>query len=735
MEADTHKKSKTDGKSALKPRKSSSRRVSFAPKAHIRPFFEGSDQWNTADNEFENREGGNLFQIPDLSSIRRTRDRSYEVDLKSPDNQEIPSQPPTAKQVSQGHNITHDPKSLPGDSEDVPCLRQRLAKKPRDSISALFFQAEDESDVSTENDPRLPLNDDEDDDVEMMDYTESHSSTWSAGMDESPHVSAPKNALIRQSPIADSVSMVTEDLAPNDDHHEQATGRFPQYDDTIARFLHSPIQPSDLGPASPTVTSNLAQAISKLATAAEMHHCDDTIGDFFNPATSTRQSFVRQDSTYRSIRRGSELQSPPHTFTSEDTFSSIATPTRQRVHMEVDQRGNTTTIPEAKELSSPRSNDDIFDEQLSMVEDSLAEDALIEEHNAPGSIAEFLKISNICFADSVDEFERRDPSLYAHAADAAEADYYKAALLWSSELDIYEYGCKELMNQINGLKGDLQAMDEETKCNTPPIFYDLVESLPSEGRQIKDELSKTASLSSAESRSIWRSWRADIVNNLAEDFQCNLKKLEKDERILTRLAGALRSQTHPLEARNREFEQIILDNHTRVEKTIAENKRVSAELAHTRLTNLTKKHDLEQAKSDLQAALQDAKLQAQKLEDQHRSFSQAISRAENICQDLTIFDPEELIHLRGEYQLYRALLPWSTGEASPSTLNLVYKQIVRLKFDRASPRKHWRVQIKLEDKESSLPSLSSKDNGGSSFFSLGSAETVGGAFAGTHAYH
>ena len=155
-----------------------------------------------------------------------------------------------------------------------------------------------------------------------------------------------------------------------------------------------------------------------------------------------------------------------------------------------------------------------MDEELDMVEDSFSQDPVQSKPDFADelesvkveTLEEFLKVTGTHFLPHVPTSFRRETNSFAiengtaikylyyilgilsnrnAAVDVPTIlDYAKAATLWFSELEIYEFGCKELSQYIESGKASLKAREDEIMANTPLIFYEFSEGTEEERKEL-----------------------------------------------------------------------------------------------------------------------------------------------------------------------------------------------------------------------------------------------------------
>ncbi|TPX58546.1 hypothetical protein SpCBS45565_g07957 [Spizellomyces sp. 'palustris'] len=471
----------------------------------------------------------------------------------------------------------------------------------------------------------------------------------------------------------------------------------------------------------PTVAMDLTECVTRVLGT----HVDDTTSTTGSVMsnTPTRTATKRRRSSVSSVQRLSNSKKVAKSASVEAMPSPIPTAnTRQSpgasAQLSLLEEGATSrTAPSpfrrpsfASEFAGDTSlagiedvEDDLMNEHLSMLDDSLMEEA---EPNAVATVKEFLQATGIYFQDNLTTSFRRETNAYLRTSEQpTDIDYYKAALLWSSELDTYEFGCKELQKYIEDIREELIQIEEDAEANVPPIFFDVVDGTSEERALIQRQLKATRSITRAEAKESWHVWRANLLNNLSEDFTCNLERLEKDERIIQKFADrtadmmtegqGYRSQKMiELEsARNRLADEEQRDN----DRLVALKRREAEQQA--RLLELKAESEQLRLLCDQEQARESDLLRKKDL------LCQAIEKAENICKELMIFDPEELSALRSEYKLLTSMFPWTSVHIASNKYILAYDNAVEVAFIKVDGN-HFGVELSVsEPKKPSVLSI------------------------------
>ncbi|KAI9005888.1 Spc7 kinetochore protein-domain-containing protein [Gaertneriomyces semiglobifer] len=319
---------------------------------------------------------------------------------------------------------------------------------------------------------------------------------------------------------------------------------------------------------------------------------------------------------------------------------------------------------------------DLMNEELSLVDGSFLEES---QPQTIKTVQDFLQATGIYFQDALTTSFRRETNAYLRTTEPpTEIDYCKAAMMWNSELAAYEMGCRLLYSEIEGIRESLKNIVDEAEESTPLIFYDVSECSPPEHGEITRQLKGTRSFTRAEAKEAWHTWRFSLMDDLAKDFAISMKNLTKDQRALQKLAVRYADAI----AFSQKVEAACLEE-LEARKDELERQRIADEEEAAQLEQLQR--DQDQKIADLRKEVANLKEACQVVEEreslrlpERELIKDKIAEAEKICEQLMVFDPEELGALRDEYELLVSLFPLSAVHYSPTECTFSYDQAINI---------------------------------------------------------
>nr|KAJ3422002.1 hypothetical protein HK105_001564 [Polyrhizophydium stewartii] len=206
------------------------------------------------------------------------------------------------------------------------------------------------------------------------------------------------------------------------------------------------------------------------------------------------------------------------------------------------------------EMAAPRpaagvaDEENLLDEHMSMVESSFYHEAEPAVEQTIATLADFLSQTGIEFMDSLKT--KLLPSVL---------DYVKSACLYFPELEIYEFGCRELEQYISEGRVGLDEIEAEADANSPLIFFEFEKGTQEErddiiDKRVLDEFEKQLSLVISDA-SVYRNDLKAQIENAERDAEIDALTKELDE--LMRQSETESSQRQQIEATMSEIEQAI----------------------------------------------------------------------------------------------------------------------------------------------------------------------------------
>eukprot|EP00842_Homolaphlyctis_polyrhiza_P005392 jgi/Hompol1/5854/HPOL_001025-RA len=364
----------------------------------------------------------------------------------------------------------------------------------------------------------------------------------------------------------------------------------------------------------------------------------------------------------RSSMSAHKIEMPASIDPSPADENTEAQPTLQQQHLEQQQQQETLEIQGASESVETVAtvpleiqqdvgfiNDHIgdeellIDEHLSVVDSSFYQEPLLE---APplqiATLADFLAHTGIEFHDKLAAQLRRDTTAFITGPSVpTDLDYVKAASIHLPELEIYEFGCRELAQYIAEGRESIEAVEAEVEVTAPLIFLEFAEGTLEEREEIKDK-------------------------QFLDAIEASMTELH--DSTATRF-DELKEQLAALRTRQVGQRDMELAEQRHIEQLKSKDLQNSIDIDH-----LTK--ELEALK--VQVAQECAALAID--EQTETELENAIAKAEELSKDLIVFDPEDLPHLRHEYKTVVLTHLWRPVEISLAQQVLVFDDVVQVAF-------------------------------------------------------
>ncbi|KAJ3146488.1 hypothetical protein HDU89_006170 [Geranomyces variabilis] len=423
-------------------------------------------------------------------------------------------------------------------------------------------------------------------------------------------------------------------------------------------------------------------------------------------------------------RKVARLDSPPPKSPKRKTPAKSpkgkrsSTPTTQRFTPTEMVASPTPSVPDSAPAAERGTMD--VDDAASLAGDNEAEDDLknanlsmgdvsvMEESKPVRTVREFLQLTGIWFQDNVATTTgyRRDTNAYLPREETPhELDYHRAAVLWDTELEVVEFGCRELQQAIEGMRNEVARAEAEAEANPPPIFFDVCEGTVQEHAELSRQLKETRTYARTAAKEEWRAWRTGLMSSVEEYFgSIALEPLRSDEQRLrdcaTRVDAMHAAAVEAVAATRKEITQVkqrlsdedrrLAERREALQRKREEQAKMVAELQREceRVQELTAQEERKEK------ALQEEKVQ----------LRMRIADAENLCKNLMVFDPEEMSSLRGEYKLLASMFPWTSERVEAGLHVLVYDNVVQVELGKAQDGE-CAVELRLAEEKSPLSTI------------------------------
>ncbi|KAJ3283859.1 hypothetical protein HK104_010189, partial [Borealophlyctis nickersoniae] len=336
---------------------------------------------------------------------------------------------------------------------------------------------------------------------------------------------------------------------------------------------------------------------------------------------------------------------------------------------------------------------DLMDEHLSMIEHSFAAEAELES-NGLITLEQFLRAAEVKFEDGFDKISRPHKASYDGTVAVSEIDYVRAAALTIPELKARRATCEGMVEAIAHLREKIVDLDREIAEEPPFLFGEFSLADQTEKKEIMQKLNATKKVSQWEAKEAISTRMLAMFGQSIESRSAYLEALKADLETIKDLSGRL----HPLmkqliacrnqkRARLDEFQRSLANQKNEEEAKLEGLARDKQEL-RGKAQALTA--EIEQLKTQCEGE----QVREQALIRQRDSLTQAIEKAENICKDLVVFDPQDLASLRDETRLLESMFPWRMMSVNANRIMLLYDDVVQIAFSKTEADK-FKLQLSL----------------------------------------
>ncbi|KAJ3217721.1 mRNA-capping enzyme subunit beta [Dinochytrium kinnereticum] len=469
--------------------------------AHVRLFEKES-----LDNEYQfspisginlgsNNSDTQAFQIPDLSSVRRTSD-VFNLKLSFDESQDSVD-PEEEKENQTDTSFEVVLKGSPQPQKGGKAVDQQ---DRRDSVANLFqFSGNDSS----------PLRNSvvgSESDTEEFSFEVGGETTRSLYKKRDSVAAFFANnlspAAIRHSSASEYTQMDTDESMELDENDFNAPSINSELD-----LVPEPEE--EIGAAAEQITDMDMSAMEEedLPTTNEEHLNssvkDDEVIEEGHPVVGEQIQFTLSQSSSATLK------------SSQSDFDIVELTPRRRISNVF------TDLP----IGGPEM--DLMQEELDAVESSF----LIDEKTKSESISinEFLQAIGMHFIDTLTTSLRRETNAFTRGADPpTQLDFARASCLQTPELRSLEFGCKALAEHIKEGRNSMSQMEDEVLRETPAIFYEFIDSSNESQAKMLQQFKSAKLASRLETKKIWYGWREKIMKPFQEAINENLLECEKD---------------------------------------------------------------------------------------------------------------------------------------------------------------------------------------------------------------
>ena len=328
--------------------------------------------------------------------------------------------------------------------------------------------------------------------------------------------------------------------------------------------------------------------------------------------------------------------------------------------------------------------EDLMDEHLSVVDGSFCQDEHLTEDFQPSSIASidaFLQLTKIEFFCGLEtSFIRETSKFLTQESEATSLDYIVSMVLHYPDMEIYDYGCKELTNYIEEGRLALDAIEKDAAELQPMIFGELEEAPQEEREDMLAQLRHTAKFCRLEAKQSWYQWRMSLSKTAEPALEENKKRFIKDHVYLQEFEKAFDEMNVPATAYRDELKSKISSTKAKNAETAETESNTIVELEEIHKSQSQLLADLSRELAELQYQMKQEADSIDALEEQQVQLNQQIAEFEEQSKDLMVFDPEDLPHLRHEYKTVALTHLWKPIEVSLARYVFAYDDVIQVAF-------------------------------------------------------
>ncbi|RKP03399.1 hypothetical protein CXG81DRAFT_17023 [Caulochytrium protostelioides] len=270
----------------------------------------------------------------------------------------------------------------------------------------------------------------------------------------------------------------------------------------------------------------------------------------------------------------------------------------------------------------------------------------------------------------------------------------RAVCRWQ-ELEIFDFGCRELDQYTHDGAVDLQEREDDVRINPPPLFGDWDTALPHERAEIQDASLRCLRYAEFTTRSFWYSWCFKLMQPLRSGLKVNHQNLERDAYYLQEFYHRFKRGAVDLTAQRDALDRQIAREEARL---AAERDAVAARLA-----------DKQTAAAALQARIHAARLA---VESERAAYARATDQAATTQAQLDglrtqianarsqaaataaqELDREELMGFAQDFDLLQLLHGWRWAKMAPEAMKITFSGLLDVYLSRPAPAAAWRVDV------------------------------------------
>ncbi|KAK9720770.1 hypothetical protein K7432_003928 [Basidiobolus ranarum] len=295
----------------------------------------------------------------------------------------------------------------------------------------------------------------------------------------------------------------------------------------------------------------------------------------------------------------------------------------------------------------------------------------------PVGVEDFLKSVGVSFREH--ELPQED-AIPLEIDDKAPSpvDYVQTSAVLFSELQLLEFCCQELKQNIMQGTSAVQTIEKELNEDPSPLMKEYYESSDEIRGEIASQFNVLKQHSDLATKYMWYNWREKLLSPVISTLKETLENLKKDskqvvefkERIgymLTEIQDYSDSLTLKLQQ-----EQSLQESELKDQLEQLENLQEAIAEQNSQLDIFKKEQN--------EIASEEEKLLAKlrELENQKNTLVEAIDQANTAFEDLKFCSDEDLTSTQEEYSLLESLFSWKPVHVSSDNTTLIYDNAIQV---------------------------------------------------------
>ncbi|KAI9014174.1 Spc7 kinetochore protein-domain-containing protein [Hyaloraphidium curvatum] len=291
----------------------------------------------------------------------------------------------------------------------------------------------------------------------------------------------------------------------------------------------------------------------------------------------------------------------------------------------------------------------------------------------------FMQATGFSYGNEDDVELRRDTSAFVIPTDAPEiAAFVKTNGLDMPELEMLEFGCKELAQYISQAKANIAKMDTSASEDNPLLFLEFQEADDHERGTIMNDLTATHAFSRLVAREGWYTWKERLIDGFSGSLIDTRDQLEKDANFIDQFLEQLnvflpeaRLHLKKLEAAKEE----------RIQEKTSYDLQAMRSLDELNASVVAKRTELASLPSELLALKERfaaLEVKNESMLREKRTIAQDIESATKTRDSLKLLSKQEVKHWSDSINLFSAVHSWKASGHKP--LSFTFDDVVTVNF-------------------------------------------------------